>query len=89
VAAAAFLTEQRAGSEVVLGDAAKLRVALAAGDLQGAFVVAFDVAELRLDDFVVNVFAVDDKCHMGRTWSAESGAQGLTTKTGWPRCSLP
>jgi len=47
-----LLLEQGAGGQVILGHGAELRVTLTTRHLQGAFIVAFDVAKFFLDDFV-------------------------------------
>ena len=48
---------------MIFGVAAELGIALAAGDLKGAFVVGFDLAEFGFDDVFVDFFAVDDEGH--------------------------
>ena len=59
-----YETGARGASLTVLARAAdELGVTLAACHLERALVVPFDLPEFRLDDFVVDLLAVDDECH--------------------------
>lgn len=63
-----LLAEQDAGDDVVFGITTEFGVSLAAGHLELALIVPFDVAKFRFDDLVVDLFTIDDQCHvrMGR-----------------------